>query len=168
MAQQFWRHWEYTGDRAFLERRAYPFLKEIASFYEDYLIKDAQGKYVIVPSMSPENPVKGHPVWTRFTTVSSTIDLEIAREVFTHLILASEILKVDSDQAARWRSVLEDLPTPAVNSQGELVEWSEDAQSDDPGHRHMSKFYGLFPGDRITRTDRPRWPRPRERPCNIA
>ena len=150
LAQHFWRHWEYTGDREFLERRAYPFLKEIASFYEDYLIKDAQGKYVIVPSMAPEDPVKGHPEWTRYTTVSSTIDLEIAREVFTHLILASEILKVDSEQASRWRSVLEDLPAPAVNSQGELVEWSEDAQSDDPGHRHMSKFYGLFPGDRIT------------------
>jgi len=150
LAQHFWRQWEYTGDRAFLERHAYPFLKEIASFYQDYLVKDAQGKYMIVPSLSPENPVKGHPEWTRYTTVSSTIDLEIAREVFTHLILASEILKVDSDQATRWRSVLEDLPTPAVNSQGELVEWSEDAQSDDPAHRHMSGLYGMFPGDRIT------------------
>jgi alpha-L-fucosidase 2 len=150
LAQHFWRHWEYTGDRAFLERRAYPFLKEIASFYQDYLIKDGQGKYVIVPSMSPENQIKGRPVWTRWTTVSSTIDLEIAREVFTHLILASEILKVDSEQAARWRRVLEDLPTPSVNKQGELVEWSEDVESDEPGHQEMSKFYGLFPGDRIT------------------
>jgi alpha-L-fucosidase 2 len=150
LAQQFWRHWEYTGDRAFLDRRAFPFLKEVASFYEDYLVKDAGGKYLIVPSLSPENPVKGHPAWTRFTTVSSTIDLEIAREVLTHSILASETLKVDSDQAGRWRSMLEDLPTPAIDSQGEIVEWSEDAQSVDPGHRHMSKFYGLFPGDRIT------------------
>lgn len=150
LAQSFWRHWEYTGDRAFLEHHAYPFLKEIASFYEDYLVKDAHGKYLIVPSLSPENPVHGHPVWTRFTTISSTIDLEIAREVFTHLILASASLNVDSDQATRWKKLLEELPTPAVNGQGELVEWSEDAPSDDPAHRHMSRFYGLFPGDRIT------------------
>lgn len=150
VAQHFWRHWEHTGDRNFLRNRAYPFLKEIAAFYEDYLIKDPQGKYLIVPSASPENPVKGHPKWTRWTTVSSTIDLEIAREVFTHLIQASEILRVDSGQAARWRKILEDLPTPAVNKQGELVEWSENTPSDEPGHRHMSRFYGLFPGDRIT------------------
>lgn len=150
LGQHFWRHWEYTGDCKFLARRAYPFLKEVASFFEDYLIKNNQGEYLIVPSASPENPIKGRPDWTRWTTVSSTIDLEIAREVFTHLIQASEILKVDSDQAARWRKVLENLPTPAVNKQGELVEWSENVQSDDPGHRHMSRFYGLFPGDRIT------------------
>jgi len=155
LGQHFWRHWEYTGDRDFLQQQAYPFLKEVASFYEDYLVKNAQGKYRIVPSASPENPVKEHPGWTRWTTVSSTIDLEIAREVFTHLIQASEILKVDSDQAARWRKVLGNLPTPAVNQHGELLEWSENVQSDDPGHRHMSMFYGLFPGDRITPDESP-------------
>ena len=150
VVQLFWRHWEYTGDRDFLERHPYLSLKVIASFYEGCMIKNAQRMYLIVPSATPENPIKGRPGWAKWTTISSTIDLEIARNVFTHLILASEILKVASDQAARWRSVLVGLPTPSVNQQDELVEWSEDVESDDPGHRHMSMFNGLFPGDRTT------------------
>lgn len=155
LAQHFWRHWEYTGDREFLARRAYPFLKGVADFYLDYLVKDARGKYAILPSCSPENGVKGRKGWTQFTTISSTIDLEIAREVFTHLIAAGEILKLDGDQAARWREVLENLPAPRVNEEGRMLEWSEDVEAADPAHRHLSPLYGLFPGDRITTSGSP-------------
>ena len=157
IAQHFWRHWEYTGDRDFLARRAVPFLKEAADFYLDYLTKDSQGNYVILPSGSPENGIKGRAGWTHFTTISSTIDLEIVREVFTHLVCASEILKVDPDSATRWCEVLEHLPLPAINEQGRLLEWSEPVEAEDPAHRHLSPLYGLFPGDRIPASDSPQW-----------
>lgn len=155
LAQHFWRHWEFTRDREFLKRRAYPFLKEVAMFYLDYLIKDSQGKYLILPSGSPENGIKGRKGWTHFTTISSTIDLEIAREVFTNLIAAGEILKLDRDQTARWREVLENLPSPRIDAGGKLLEWSEDVEAADPAHRHLSPLYGLFPGDRITTSGKP-------------
>jgi len=157
IAQHFWRHYEYTSDRDFLARRAYPFLREVAAFYLDYLTRDSHGNYVILPSGSPENGIKGRAGWMHFTTLSSTIDLEIAREVFTHLVCASEILKVDTDQATRWREVLEHLPMPAINEQGRLLEWSEQAEPDDPAHRHLSPLYGLFPGDRIPVSGSPPW-----------
>lgn len=150
LAQHFWRHWEYGGDRDFLARRAYPFLKEVAAFYVDFLQKDSQGKYYLLPSCSPENGIKGRGGWTHFTTISSTIDLEIAREVFTHAIAASEVLKQDAELAARWREVHKNLPEPRVNAEGRLLEWSEDVEAADPAHRHLSPLYGLFPGDRIT------------------
>ena len=156
IAQHLWWHWEYTGDRDFLARRAYPFLKEVAAFYLDYLTKDSQGNYVILPSGSPENGIKGRAGWMHFT-ISSTIDLEIAREVFTHLVSANEILKVDPDQATRWLEVLEHLPMPAINEQGRLLEWSEPVEAEDPAHRHLSPLYGLFPGDRIPASDSPQW-----------
>jgi alpha-L-fucosidase 2 len=157
LAQHFWRHWEYTADRDFLARHAYPFLKEVAAFYLDYFTKDALGNYVLLPSVSPENGIKGRTGWTHFTTLSSTIDLEIAREVFTHLLQASEILKLDADEARRWREVLRYLPMPVVTEQGRLSEWSEKVEAEDPAHRHLSPLYGLFPGDRISSTSSPQW-----------
>ena len=157
LGQHFWRHWEYTGDRDFLEHRAYPFLKEVAAFYLDYLTKDASGNYVLLPSGSPENGIKGRAGWMHYITISSTIDLEIAREVFSHLVCASEILKVDAGQAARWREVLTHLPMPAINSEGRMLEWSEPAEPEDPAHRHLSPLYGLFPGDRISVAGTPQW-----------
>ncbi len=157
LGQHFWRHWEYTADRDFLEHRAYPFLKEVAAFYLDYLTKDGSGNYVVLPSGSPENGIKGRAGWMHYITISSTIDLEIAREVFTHLVRASEILKVDADEASRWREVLARLPMPAINNEGRMIEWSEPAEPEDPAHRHLSPLYGLFPGDRISGSGTPQW-----------
>ena len=40
LSQHLWWHWEFGRDRAFLREVAYPFLKLIAEFYADYLIRD--------------------------------------------------------------------------------------------------------------------------------
>ena len=157
LAQHFWRHWEFTGDRVFLQRRAYPFLQEVAAFYLDFLVKDPEGNYLVIPSASPENGIKGRSDWMHFATISSTIDLEIAREVFTHLLRASEILNVDADQAGRCREVLAHLPMPTINNEGRLLEWSEAVEAEDPAHRHLSPLYGLYPGDRVSVTDTGQW-----------
>jgi alpha-L-fucosidase 2 len=57
IAQHFWNHYEYSGDIDFLKNRAYPFFREVAQFFEDYLIKDETGTYQIMPSQSPENQI---------------------------------------------------------------------------------------------------------------
>lgn len=45
MALDFWRHYQYTGDRQFLKEQALPFITEAALFFETLLIKEADGKY---------------------------------------------------------------------------------------------------------------------------
>ena len=35
LAHHFWLHWRYSGDRAFLEERAYPYLKAVAVFLDN-------------------------------------------------------------------------------------------------------------------------------------
>ena len=47
LALHFMEHYEYTGDIEFLKNRAYPFFKECAEFYEDYLFLGEDGLYVI-------------------------------------------------------------------------------------------------------------------------
>jgi alpha-L-fucosidase 2 len=149
LSRHFWEHWEYTGDREFLARRAYPFLKEVGAFYLDYLVKDAAGRYMVIPSMSPENYIKGRQGWTQFQTVSSTMDVEIARDVFRHLVAAAGILKTDAGEVARWREVLANLPPRPLDATGRLREYSTADEPKDPAHRHLSPLYGLHPGDGI-------------------
>ncbi len=48
LAQHFWWHYEYGQDKAFLRHRAYPFIKEVAAFYESYLMEDEAGVLQIV------------------------------------------------------------------------------------------------------------------------
>ena len=44
LAQHLWWHYEYGRDAGFLRTRAYPFFKEVAAFYEDYLVEDDAGR----------------------------------------------------------------------------------------------------------------------------
>ena len=37
-----------------------------------------------------------------------------------------------------------------IGKHGQLQEWSEDFDESEPGHRHMSHMYGLYPGREIT------------------
>ncbi len=164
LAQHFWWHWEFTGDKEFLRDRAYPLYKEIALFYQDYLVKDPRpdsphfGKLVTVPSQSPENGFVGG-VWKVSLCIGATMDFELIHEVFTNLLEASEILDSDVDQRDQWRYVLDNIPPLQVGKYGQLQEWLEDYEEADINHRHISHLYGLFPGDQITPEDTPRFAR---------
>ncbi|HZO89623.1 MAG TPA: glycoside hydrolase family 95 protein [Chthonomonadaceae bacterium] len=155
LAEHFWWHYEFTGDKAFLAQRAYPFLKEAAAFFEDYLVEDPRpnskwrGRLVTVPSQSPENRFVGGiaPV---SLCIGATMDFELIHDLITHLIAASEILGVDAERRADWRRLLERLPPLQIGKYGQLQEWLEDYDEVEPGHRHFSHLFALFPGDQIT------------------
>ena len=41
-----------------------------------------------------------------------------------------------------------ELLTPfKIGSKGQLLEWHEEFEEDEPGHRHISHLYGLFPSE---------------------
>jgi alpha-L-fucosidase 2 len=155
LAQHFWWHYEFTGDRRFLSTRAYPLFKEIAAFYEDYLVPDPRpeskwhGRLVPVPSYSPENEFVGG-VGPVSLCIGATMDIELIHDLFTHLLAASEILDVDADRRAQWRHILSAIPPLQVGKFGQLQEWLEDYTEKEPGHRHYSHLVALYPGDQIT------------------
>jgi len=45
--------------------------------------------------------------------------------------------------------MLAKLPPLKVGKHGQLQEWNEDFEEVEPGHRHYSHLYGLYPGDLI-------------------
>jgi alpha-L-fucosidase 2 len=155
LAQHYWWHYEFTGDTEFLRTRAYPLLKEIALFYQDYLVADPRpasphkGRLVTVPSQSPENRFVGG-IGPVSLCIGGTMDFELIHDVFTHLIAANGILGLDADQRARWAAILKRIPPLQTGKHGQLQEWLEDYDEAEPGHRHFSHLFALFPGDEIT------------------
>jgi alpha-L-fucosidase 2 len=152
LAQHYWEHYAFSGDRAFLRDRAYPFIKECALFYLDALVRDpATGRWMTGPTYSPENryvaPDDGKPA---HVDLGVTMSMAVAREVFTHSLRAAELLGVDADLRADLRARLENMAPYQIGQHGQLQEWRTDFAETEPGHRHLSHLYPLYPGSAIT------------------
>lgn len=153
LAQLFYDYWLFTGDREFLEKWAVPFLKEVALFYEDFLIEGEDGKLMFVPSLSPENVPSIHDA--SLISINATMDVAIAKEVLNNLCNACELLGIEEDGIKRWREILEKLPEYQINEDGAIKEWIHPELTDNYHHRHQSHIYPLFPGLEITKENNP-------------
>lgn len=147
IAQHYFDYWRYTGDEDFLRERCLPFLREVADFYEDFI--DFSGETALfVPSMSPENiPTDGQRT---MLAVNATMDVALARELFTNIIAGCEQVGMWLEDVPRWKSYLDKLPPYEVDPEtGALREWLYPGLSENHSHRHESHLYGLFPGEEI-------------------
>ncbi len=143
-AAQFYHEYAlYTGDRDFLAKRAVPFMREAALFYEDFLIAGPAGRYLFSPSYSPENNPANHPSQA---CVNATMDIAAARELLTSLVADCQTLGIEADGIKRWQAMLAKLPAYQINSDGAVKEWSTPALADNYAHRHVSHLYALFTG----------------------
>ena len=150
MALHYYDHYLYNGDIEFLRNRCYPFLKEVALFYEDYLKKDSDGVYQFIPSQSPENEFEGIGHYPVGICKSSAMDIELAFMVFGMAIEAAEILGVDKEQVEIWKERRANLPEFKIGKDGRLLEWEKERKETEPGHRHQSHLIGLYPGEIFT------------------
>lgn len=145
-------HWEFTRDEAFLRGTAYPVLKEAALFFLDYMTAHPQyGWLVTGPSNSPEN--RFYPdeskLRSHHLSMGPTIDRMLVRELFAFCADASERLGTDPELRSRLEEALAQLSPLRIGRGGRLREWLEDYEEAEPGHRHLSHLYGLFPGGEI-------------------
>jgi alpha-L-fucosidase 2 len=143
-------HYDFTRDRKFLAERAYPVMKEAAQFFLDYLVPDGKGHLVTGPSLSPENEYKLPSGERAVLTMGPTMDTEILQEFFGRLIEASQILGIEPEFRAKIAAVREKLMPLKIGKYGQIQEWLEDYDEVEPGHRHMSQLFALFPGSQIT------------------
>ncbi|MBB6673364.1 glycoside hydrolase family 95 protein [Cohnella nanjingensis] len=144
-----WNRYEYTLDERFLRERAYPAMKEAALFYLDWLVRGPDGTWVTCPSTSPENDFLTPEGEAASVSYASTMDMTLIRELFGHLIEASVRLDADEAFRAELASRLQELPPYRTGRHGQLQEWVLDFEEADPGHRHVSHLYGLYPGDQF-------------------
>lgn len=152
LARHFWEHYEFSGDRQFLEKRAYPYIKDCALFYLDTLVTDRRHGWLVTgPSYSPENryvaPDDGKPT---YVAMGTTMSMAICRDVLNNFIKAAGILGVDAALCDEVKAKLKNLAPYQVSKNGRLQEWLEDYAETEPGHRHLSPLYPLYPGDEFT------------------
>jgi len=143
-------HYDFTCDRRFLAERAYPVMKEAAQFFLDYLVDDGKGHLITGPSLSPENSYRTPSGERAAVTMGPTMDTEILRQLFGRVIEAGEILQIDPDFRAKVAAAKARLLPFRIGKWGQIQEWMEDYDEVDPGHRHISHLFALFPGDQIT------------------
>ena len=149
LCHHLWEHYVFSESGPFL-RRAYADMRGAARFLLDYLVPGPDGKLVTCPSTSPENSFFTRDGTQAAVSAASTMDIWLTRDLFRHCIAASERLGSDQELRAELTSALAMLREPQVAADGRLQEWWEDFAEPEPGHRHLSHLFGLYPGDEVT------------------
>ena len=151
-----WEHYAFTQDREFLATRAWPAMKEAAEFFLDWLVVHPRtGKLVSGPSISPENRFRTSEGKTATVTMGAAMDQQIIFDLFSNCLDAAEVLDIDDSFTRDVRAARERLAGPKIGSDGRLLEWNDEFEEPEPGHRHVSHLYALHPGDQITVTGTP-------------
>jgi len=111
-ALNFIWQYQYTQDTDFLRNSAYPYLREVGDFWEDYL-KMENGRYVINDDSIQENTMdKKNPI----------LSLALVHILFENLIAMSKDLGVDADKRPKWQDILDHLSAyPLQQRDGKTV-----------------------------------------------
>ena len=125
-----------SGQRVSLEK--YDTLKEAAEFFLDFLIEDKKGRLVTCPSVSPENTYLTASGSKGSICIGPSMDSQIIYELFTAVAEASKILETDGGFRKKVLEARDRLPAPEIGKYGQIMEWAEDYDEVEPGHRHIS------------------------------
>jgi alpha-L-fucosidase 2 len=152
IANSLWQHYEYGQDEGYLER-IYPLLKGACEFWEARLLTTTvDGREVLIDD-SDWSPEQG-PTNAKGITYAQ----EAVWDLFGHYEQATELLSRDRAYGQTIAALRDKLYLPQVSpTTGWLEEWMTPDNLGDPTHRHLSPLFGLFPGDRITVEDSPKW-----------
>lgn len=140
LCMNLYDHYRFTGDRAYL-RKLYPILKEVCEFWEDRLKPLPDGTLVAPRDFSPEHGPHEEGV---------TFAQQLAWDVFTNYIEASETLGLDPEFRAKVSAMRSKLLGPKVGRWGQLQEWMVDRDDPKNDHRHLSHLVAMHPGRQIT------------------
>lgn len=140
LAHHFYLHWKYSGDQAFLQDRAYPYLRACAVFLEAVTNeRDAEGKRTLPLSSSPEINDNRPEAW--FPSITN-YDLALIRWLFSATAELAEIMG-KGDDAAHWRTVLGEMPDFSYGDDGRLLIGRNYPLPS--SHRHFSHLMAIHP-----------------------
>ena len=151
IASHLWTQYEFTQDKQYLAETAYPLLKGNAQFILDFLAKDPKSGYLMTgPSISPENWFRTAGGEEMVASMMPACDRELAYEILSNCVQASEILNTDREFADSLRTTIAQLPPIQLRANGAIREWFEDFEEAHPNHRHTSHLLALYPFSQIT------------------
>ncbi|WP_161596739.1 glycoside hydrolase family 95 protein [Chitinophaga vietnamensis] len=146
ICQHLWEHYAFTLDKKYLQT-VYPVLKHAALFYMDWLVKDpVSGQLVSGPASSPENGFIAPDSSHGSISMGPAHDQEIIAELFGNVLKAAAILQDKDPVLQKIAAASGQLLQPKIGEDGRIMEWAQPFRETDPGHRHMSHLYALYPG----------------------
>ena len=140
-AQALWEHYAFNGYKKYLKEFAYPILKEICEFWDDRLIRRADGTVVAPKGWSPEHGP---------TEDAVSYDHQIIDNLFGNYIAACLALKLDTGYRQHIEALRNALLKPKIGKWGQLQEWESDRDDPQDKHRHVSHLFGLYPGNQFS------------------
>ncbi|MGI5899263.1 MAG: glycosyl hydrolase family 95 catalytic domain-containing protein [Christensenellales bacterium] len=147
---QAWDYYDYTLDIEFLRERGYPLLREAAEFFLDFLIEDENGCLITGITQSPENSYRLPDGQVSSIARTCTMDTAMLAALFDACVKAADALKTDGEFTSQVKAAREKLPPYKIGSKGQLLEWAKEYEEVEPGHRHLSHLFPLYPGNEIT------------------
>jgi alpha-L-fucosidase 2 len=150
LCEDLWQHYQFSLDTAFLRNTAYPLMKGAAQFCLSWLVKDKDGYLVTAPALSPENDFIDDKGRHGSVSIATTMDMAIIRDLFDHVLAATDVLKTDKAFHELIASSRAKLYPFHIGKKGNLQEWYKDWEDVDPHHRHVSHLFALHPGTQIS------------------
>ena len=170
LSTHIYEHYEYTMDKEFLQKYYY-LMHEAALFFVDYLVPskinapDGKPYLIINPSLSPENSYVTKAGEVGAFCAGCQMDSAILEHCIKSCLNAKKILLQDAHNKygkkyadkdfTDFEYILNHLKKPELNKDGSLMEWNTEVKEVEPGHRHVSHLYGLFPGHSISLDETP-------------
>lgn len=145
-ANDLYRHYEYQPNPLYLKEVVYPTLRKVTAFLCDFVVK-VEGTYHTVPSTSPENSFYDHQGQVVSVDKSTAMDIALIKENFDFFKKICETLSLEDDLLPKVLEIEKHLATIKIGSQNQILEYQEEFQEVEPGHRHFSPLYGLYPGE---------------------
>lgn len=150
MCLHLYEHYLYTEDMEFL-KEALPIMREAILFFEDYLYELPNGLLVTGPVVSPENTYRSRVGETGALSMGTAMDSAILRQLLKAYLDSMDVLGIQNEEEEKTlKNILGKLPPLMIGKDGRLMEWMEDYEEMEPGHRHISHLYALHPGNEIT------------------
>ncbi|MBO4495227.1 MAG: glycoside hydrolase N-terminal domain-containing protein [Clostridiales bacterium] len=155
LSLHIWEQYLFTKDLSFL-REKYPIMRDAAIFLMDYLVED--GEYLVTcPTLSPENTYILPNGEKGVICKGASMDNQIITELLSACIFAEKALATEPSDSISKRAedVLSRIAPIRIGKHGQIMEWNEDYDEEEPGHRHISQLFALYPGSQISESKTP-------------
>lgn len=153
LSLHMYEHYLYTGDEEFLKNCALKVMREALLFFEDYLYETEEGVLLTGPSVSPENTYLSPIGQKGALCMAPAMDIQILRQLCSSYLKGCKVFDEESRDLEDEKvilNMLEKLPKTKISSDGRIMEWQEEYEETEKGHRHISHMYALHPGNEFT------------------
>lgn len=153
MANQLYHHSEFKENPKEIRERVLPVMKECILFFYDYLYRKSDKMWISSPTVSPENTYRLLDGQEASVAMGVAMDHQIIRELAENYLEGCRRYNTGSPEYETEKmaqEILEHLPPTKIGKSGRILEWQEEYEEVEKGHRHISHLYGLHPGREIS------------------